>query len=121
MEGTNSCPGRESYYAPLAHLTPTGLGHFIHRLSIYLSSVLRQTQSPDSLLFQSANSAELFDHDLAIKAVAENRTAGLTRESPTSGVYLSPMQEDYFLNLFWDTYQKCWMPLLNEAEFKEYY
>ena len=95
--------------------------HFIHRLSVYVSSALQQTQSPDSLLFQSANSAELFDHDLDVKAIDENRTAASIKGSPTTGVYLSPMQEDYFLNIFWDTYQACWMPVLNENEFKKYY
>jgi hypothetical protein len=35
--------------------------------------------------------------------------------------YLSPMQEEYFLDLYWHSYHTSLFPILNEAEFKEYY
>lgn len=95
--------------------------HFIHRLSVYLSTALQHTQPSDSLLFRSANTTELIDQDPGAETVEENNLATSSRGSPTTGIYLTPIQEDYFLNLYWDNYQKCWAPLLNEVDFKKYH
>ena len=41
-------------------------------------------------------------------------------ESPTNGDYLTAIQEDYFLNLFWQSCHSIYQ-ILDESEFKEHY
>jgi hypothetical protein len=42
-------------------------------------------------------------------------------ELPTPGIYLSPIQEEYFINLFWQTYHTSLVPIVDEAQFKDHY
>ncbi|KAJ5767315.1 uncharacterized protein N7511_004931 [Penicillium nucicola] len=38
-----------------------------------------------------------------------------------AGVYLSPIQEEYFINFFWQTYHTSLFPILDETQFKQHY
>ncbi|OJJ98403.1 hypothetical protein ASPACDRAFT_2581, partial [Aspergillus aculeatus ATCC 16872] len=39
----------------------------------------------------------------------------------TTSVYLTPLQEDFFINYFWQTYHVSLFPIINEAHFKQHY
>jgi hypothetical protein len=40
---------------------------------------------------------------------------------PTEGVYLSLIQEEYFINLFWQSYHTSLFPIVDETQFKKHY
>ncbi|KAL9112375.1 MAG: hypothetical protein Q9187_007768, partial [Circinaria calcarea] len=41
-------------------------------------------------------------------------------ETPITGNYLTGIQEDYFLGLFWQSYH-CTLEILDDVEFREHY
>lgn len=45
---------------------------------------------------------------------------GITADGPTAADTLTGTQEDYFLNLFWQSYH-CVLQIIDEVEFKEHY
>jgi hypothetical protein len=40
---------------------------------------------------------------------------------PTAGIYLSLIQEEYFINLYWQTYHTSLFPIVDETQFKNHY
>ncbi|KAH8647872.1 fungal-specific transcription factor domain-containing protein [Xylariales sp. PMI_506] len=73
---------------------PSSLYHFTHRLSTFLRSTL---QLP-------AGSALVAGEDPAAREV-----------------YLPSIQEEYFLNLFWESYHTSLFPIIDEAQFRKDY
>jgi hypothetical protein len=66
------------------------------------------------------------DHQLLDKPAVRSNEDPAKRlmsstELPTTGIYLSPIQEEYFINLFWQTYHTALFPILDETKFKDYY
>jgi hypothetical protein len=47
--------------------------------------------------------------------------APLAEDVPSAGVYLSLVQEDYFINLFWQTYHTSLFAIVDETQFKTHY
>ena len=43
------------------------------------------------------------------------------KETSASGVYLSLIQEEYFINFYWQTFHTSIFPILNETHFKTHY
>jgi hypothetical protein len=100
----------------------SSLFSFLQRLSVFLSINLQQTHSTHNLLPISASDNKLLDRPLAgSDGDPVRRLMSSTGEFPTTGVYLSPTQEEYFIDFFWQTYHTSLSPILNEAQFKKYY
>ncbi|CAM1505932.1 Fc.00g115690.m01.CDS01 [Cosmosporella sp. VM-42] len=99
----------------------SSLFYFIGRISNFLSSSLQQTHSTDQLLDLNTTSTLL---DGKIASAADHTPSDHTEEGLVTGAdghYLSLMQEEYFLDLYWQSYHTTWFPILNEASFKEHY
>ncbi|KAJ5562356.1 hypothetical protein N7535_003192 [Penicillium sp. DV-2018c] len=100
-------------------LGPSSLHSFIQRLSVYLSLNLQQTYSPNNLLPISASDNKLLDRPEGPDIDPVHRLVSTGKLS--SGVYLSPIQEEYFINFFWHTYHTSLFPILDETQFKKHY
>ncbi|CRG86574.1 hypothetical protein PISL3812_03584 [Talaromyces islandicus] len=117
--GVRLCPARS---VNDAWFGASSLFSFIQRLSVFLSINLQQTHSTQNLLPISASDNKLLDRPRAGSGEDPvRRLMSSTGEFPTSGVYLSPTQEEYFLDFFWQTYHTSLSPILNEAQFKKHY
>lgn len=96
---------------------PSSLYHFVNRLSDCFSRVLDRAHAADEMVPLSAG----------IDALLDVRTTGpetRTVQHPdivTPGNYLNPTQEQYFIDLFWNSYHTCVLPVLDETEFKAHY
>ncbi|KAL3458437.1 fungal-specific transcription factor domain-containing protein [Aspergillus heterothallicus] len=99
-------------------LGPSSLYAYIQRLSTFLSVKLNQVQPPHQMMPDTASDNRLLD-----RPTAGPVSSFLPSSSTTSanGVYLTPMQEDFFLNYFWQTYHVSLCTILNEADFKAHY
>ncbi|OAX78087.1 hypothetical protein ACJ72_07608 [Emergomyces africanus] len=93
--GTASTRGRPSLIKP--NFTQPHLDHHFHPNSAS-RSFASPTSSKNETIEESLMSADI----------------------PIDGDYLTGTQEDYFLNLFWQSYH-CTLPILDETEFREYY
>ncbi|PYI03847.1 fungal-specific transcription factor domain protein [Aspergillus sclerotiicarbonarius CBS 121057] len=100
---------------------PSSAFYFIGRMSAYLGAVLEQPQDDHHLqpisasrTFTSPTSPQRGSHE------DEEQPAPWLADNPESGNYLTGMQEDYFLGLFWQSYHPTYQ-ILDEAEFREHY
>ncbi|KAJ5664628.1 hypothetical protein N7462_011441 [Penicillium macrosclerotiorum] len=116
----------DGIHTPTAHSSqtqwygPSSAFYFIGRMSAYLSAVLEQPEedhnmhpSSASRLFTSPTSAKHVPEELPVPATIADGPVG-------SETYLSSIEEDYFLNLFWHSYHPTYQ-ILDEAEFREHY
>ncbi|KAJ5519887.1 hypothetical protein N7463_000340 [Penicillium fimorum] len=101
-------------------LGPSSLHSFIQRLSVYLSLNLQQAHSPNNLLPISASDNKLLDRPEGPDIDPVRRLVS-TGNLSNAGVYLSPIQEEYFINFFWHTYHTSLFPILDETQFKKHY
>lgn len=100
---------------------PPSLFYFIKRITTFLSSTLQQAHSTDEMLLHNSAST-LFRGPTSIPLLdAARRAAHSTEEFPAAGDYLSPTQEEYFIDLFWQSYHTSFFPILNEEEFRKHY
>lgn len=99
---------------------PSSLYFFIKRLSTCLSASLQHAHSENHMLLNSASSRNLLDGPNA--ACEEKATFSMedTKNNMT-GADLSPTQEEYFINLFWQSYHTSLFAILDEAEFKKHH
>lgn len=100
---------------------PSSLFYFIGRFAAFLNSNLLQAHSTDHMLDLNAPSMLL---DGPTKPADQGGTGTRTARSEdplTAGEYLSLSQEEYFLDLYWQSYHTGLFPILDEADFKEYY
>ncbi|KAL2826872.1 putative Zn(II)2Cys6 transcription factor [Aspergillus cavernicola] len=105
-----------------AWLGSSSLHSFIQRLSVFLSIKLQETHTTLHLLPISASDSKLLDMPAAASdADPVRRLMSSTGELSTTGVYLSPIQEEYFINLFWQTYHTSLSAILDETQFKAHY
>ena len=91
-------------------------------MNTYLGATLQQPQLTDQMVLHGSASTLLGG---AANCIEED---GLFHQAPhpvedplTAAEYLSPTQEEYFLNLFWNSYHTSLFPILNEAEFMDHY
>ncbi|KAF4465715.1 transcription activator acu-15 [Fusarium albosuccineum] len=92
---------------------PSSLYYFTHRLSNFLSA------QSDHMLIHLTSNLELADRPAASQD-SSNLLAPLG-ETNNNAVYLGPVQEEYFMNLFWQTYHTSLFAILDEAAFKKDY
>lgn len=97
---------------------PSSLFYFIGRISTFLTSALKQSHSTQRMLPSSAST--LLDGPTTLTE-EEQPTRLIGDDDPNrAGEYLSPTQEEYFLSLFWQSYNTTY-PILDEEEFKKHY
>ncbi|KAI5460224.1 fungal-specific transcription factor domain-containing protein [Mariannaea sp. PMI_226] len=105
---------------------PSSLFYFIGRISNFLDSAFVKTDPADKIV--SSNLAST----LLDEPVATTTTLGDKRQPPDylhqnvvpaalSSEFLSLPQEEYFLELYWNSYHTSVLPVLNEAEFRDHY
>lgn len=118
-EGTQLRPARSSNETWLG---ASSLQFFVQRLSAFLTSSLQQAHPTQQLLPISASDNQLLDRP-SCKSNKDQakRLMSLAGEAPAGGIYLNPIQEEYFINLFWQTYHTALFPILDEAQFKDHY
>ncbi|KAI9712762.1 MAG: hypothetical protein M1820_001384 [Bogoriella megaspora] len=95
---------------------PSSIFYFIGRIDSFLTSALQQPHSTHRLLPNSASN--LLDGPTG--EGQNGRLVTLSNDPMNMGEYLAPTQEEYFLNLFWQSYYTS-CPVLDELEFKEHY
>ncbi|KAL4966537.1 Zn(II)2Cys6 transcription factor [Aspergillus stella-maris] len=97
----------------------SSLFFFINRINNFLTAALKQTHSTKGMLPESASS--LLDGPASTIDDGENtKPAALPGEPIRGGESLTPMQEEYFLNIFWESFYPDY-PILDENDFKEHY
>lgn len=121
------CDGIHIRTARSAHETwygPSSLHYFIRRATSFLSVTLQQTFAADRLLPDGASKL-LYT---PTPSTGESNNGRLTQttvetiqDSSTTSDYLTPIQEEYFLSLYWQSYHTALFPILDEAEFKDHY
>ncbi|KAL4982525.1 fungal-specific transcription factor domain-containing protein [Aspergillus falconensis] len=103
-------------------LGPSSLYSYVQRLSAFMSLKLDQEHSANQLLPISASDNKLLDRPPAdLNESLIHQLFPSICESPTKAVYLTPIQEDYFISHFWQTYHVSLFPILDEAQFKQHY
>ncbi|KAI1143659.1 fungal-specific transcription factor domain-containing protein [Hypoxylon sp. FL0543] len=99
---------------------PSSLFYFIKRVNTFLNDSLRETQPITRMLPESS---KLFDGPTTKPSVKSHDHQPFSTHGgdPTeAGDYLTPTQEEYFINLFWQSFQTS-IPVLDEVAFKEHY
>ncbi|RGP76719.1 hypothetical protein FLONG3_5159 [Fusarium longipes] len=89
---------------------PSSLYFFTHRLSTFLS-----TQA-EHMLIHLASNLEL--HDQPTVAQDSSHLLAPLTGAPNEAFYLTPIQEEYFLSLYWETYHTSLYAIIDEASFK---
>ncbi|KAI0138670.1 fungal-specific transcription factor domain-containing protein [Hypoxylon sp. NC0597] len=98
---------------------PSSLFYFIRRVNTFLNDSLRQTQPITRML---PDSNKLFDGPTQNPAKDHGHRLISTpgKDQTATGDYLTPTQEEYFIGLFWQSFQTS-LPVLDEVAFKEHY
>ncbi|PWY68623.1 putative Zn(II)2Cys6 transcription factor [Aspergillus heteromorphus CBS 117.55] len=104
-------------------LGPSSLYSYIQRLSGFLSLNFNHEQPAHQLLPISASDNRLLDRPVTGPDQSPiHPPFPSTCTSPSSScVYLTPLQEDFFINHFWQTFHVSLFPILDEAHFKKHY
>lgn len=103
----------------------SSLFYFIGHMSSFLSLTDAQAHSPGQLL-DSNSATTLLDNSWTTTIdTAEyqwpHRADRASQQIDMEKCTLNSMQEEYFLDLYWHSYHTALFPIINEAEFKEYY
>ncbi|KAL4966328.1 Zn(II)2Cys6 transcription factor [Aspergillus stella-maris] len=101
-------------------LGPSSLYSYVHRLSGFLSLNFHQEHPANQLLPDSASDDKLLDRPVTSLDVRQLLSSAGDSSSAKS-LYLTPIQEDYFINYFWQTYHVSLFPILDETQFKKHY
>ncbi|KAL4915423.1 fungal-specific transcription factor domain-containing protein [Aspergillus aurantiobrunneus] len=97
----------------------SSLFFFIGSINTFLDAALKQTHSTRGMLPDSAST--LLDGPTASIDDAQTARSAVPTGNPIrGGESLTSMQEEYFLNLFWESYYPTY-PILDERDFKEHY
>ncbi|KUJ15923.1 fungal-specific transcription factor domain-containing protein [Mollisia scopiformis] len=96
---------------------PSSTFYFIGRMSTYLRSILPSPLLDEQIQPNSA-SRSFASPIYSKKVVLEDNT--WTRDASAREEYLTGIQEEYFLGMFWHSYH-CTYQILDESEFKEHY
>ena len=97
----------------------SSLFYFIGRVDAFLTDALQQSHVADRMLPDSTSNLLDGPTSAAVGDQAGQLTAP-THDHLNTGEYLTSTQEEYFLNLFWQSYYTSY-PILDELEFKKYY
>ncbi|KAI0172248.1 fungal-specific transcription factor domain-containing protein [Hypoxylon sp. FL1284] len=105
--------GQKTYYGP------SSLFYFIGRMSTYLTSVLQSLHLDEQMELNSVAKSFLTPN-CNNPLEAQEPSSQEPSKSMSSGESLTPTQEEYFLNLFWQSYHSSLL-VLDEQDFKEHY
>ncbi|KAL2845516.1 fungal-specific transcription factor domain-containing protein [Aspergillus pseudoustus] len=96
----------------------SSLFFFIGSINKFLTTALKETHSARGLMPESASTVL----DGPAEDMSDDRTSQPvpTGDPIRAAESLSSMQEEYFMNMFWESYYPSF-PILDEAEFKEHY
>ncbi|KAF3389291.1 hypothetical protein F1880_004318 [Penicillium rolfsii] len=101
---------------------PSSLYSFIQRLGEFLNLKLQKQHSVHRLHPVSASHQKLLDvPDAGLVGNQDRLLAPPAEEVASAGIYLSLIQEDYFINLYWQTYHTSLFPIVDETQFKNHY
>ena len=100
---------RTLYYGPSSSL------HFVGRVARYLGQALHQPYCESQLQPNTASSTFPCLTGTLNRSESDHEDEGYARDQD-----LSRAQEEYFINLFWQSYH-CTVPILAEADFREHY
>ena len=93
---------------------------FIGRINAFLTLAFQQTHSAQGMLPNAAS--KLLNAPTSVPGEGYSQVSRLVAipvDDPiNAGDYLTPTQEEYFLGLFWQTYNTS-CPILDELEFKD--
>lgn len=118
-EGIQLRPARSPH---ITWFGPSSQYYFVKRLSIYLATSLQQTHSADHMLLNSASSETLLDKPTSnLKEELSRQVPSSTEDYDTTGPYLSPTEEEYFIDLFWHSYHTSLIAIIDEADFRKHY
>lgn len=101
---------------------PSSLFYFIGRVNNFLSSTLQHSHSEEQMILNS--SSRLLHEPTATPGdgdMGQPQPTDPSEDPASTGTYLSPTQEEYFLDLFWSSYHTSLFPILDEADFKQHY
>ena len=89
-------------------------------MNTYLTSVFQQPHLDEAVQLNSvAKSLPTPDYDHPLNS-EDSSTQEPSKATAGSTEALTPIQEEYFLNLFWQSYHSSLL-VLNEVEFKEHW
>ncbi|KAH9890328.1 fungal-specific transcription factor domain-containing protein [Xylariomycetidae sp. FL2044] len=97
---------------------PSSLLYFISQMNIFVASTLKQ-HLPEAYI-KPNSASRLLDGPTSPPEDADQHRNGPARGPGTAEEYLTPTQEEYFIDLFWQSYHTSFL-MLNEIEFKEHY
>lgn len=101
---------------------PSSLYAFIQRLGEHLNLKLQKDHSVHRLHPVSASDHKLLDApEAGLIGNRDRPPAPPTEDDTTTGIYLSLIQEEYFINLYWQTYHTSLFPIVDETQFKNHY
>jgi hypothetical protein len=114
---------------------PSSLFYFVGRITSHLAAFLDHPPAEHTINFGAANKVFANDSESSLDAAARPTHAGqpltgLCGQQPAPGVEschaaapshsLTAMEEEYFLNLFWQSYH-CTFQIIDEAKFRAHY
>ncbi|KAJ5768109.1 hypothetical protein N7533_000692 [Penicillium manginii] len=101
---------------------PSSLYSFIQGLSESLGLEPRKENSAQCLHPVTTSDHKFLDvPESGLLGCTSRPWAPPAEDIPNSGVYLSLIQEDYFLNLYWQTNHTSRFPIVDETQFKNHY
>ena len=101
---------------------PSSLFYYIGRMSSYLCTTLRIPRMQHHMQhhMQPKSASSTFATPACLPKKDGLQESCLPEEGSTTGYHLTGTQEDYFLNLFWQSYH-CTVQIIDEIEFREHY
>ncbi|KUL91834.1 hypothetical protein ZTR_01036 [Talaromyces verruculosus] len=99
---------------------PSSLFYFMGRITNFLNLNLDQTQSKDQMVPDSV-SRRLCGPLAGFGENSGLHGSGSRTRNDEGGHYLTPTQEDYFLDSYWSSYHTSLFPIIDETEFKQHY
>lgn len=113
----------EGIYMSTAHApNPTWYGtssllYFISRMNDYVRTALPQLSKETRLTRLDSVATHYADPDCGVAGGPDEEGAV---GAPAAGHFLAPTQEEYFINLFWESYHTSLL-VMDESEFKKHY
>ncbi|KAI1434265.1 hypothetical protein GGR50DRAFT_663732 [Xylaria sp. CBS 124048] len=98
---------------------PSSLFYYIHRMNTYLSAVFQQLH-PDDLIQLKTVAKTFATPDCNPTDEPDKSDSKSGSRTVTNDTYLTPNQEEYFLNLYWQSFHAT-IPILDETDFKKHY
>ncbi|KAI5926242.1 fungal-specific transcription factor domain-containing protein [Camillea tinctor] len=114
----------DGVYTSIAHFSqktwygPSSLFYFIARMNSYLALAFQQRHLDENIQLNSV-ATTLPTPDYSLRSDGQESYHGPSKPSNPEE-FLTPTQEEYFLNLYWQSYHSSFL-ILNEVKFKEHY